>query len=48
MVIELGLTVLFLALFMKYVFESPHFVMTATANMDNLKYILNNIATFNG
>ena len=45
--IEAGLTFVLLVLFMKFAFESPHFIMTSTASLDTLKFILNRMAIIN-
>lgn len=42
-----GLTLILVLLFMKYAFESPHYIMTSTASADSLKSVLNKIASIN-
>lgn len=45
--IMIGLTILFLGLFTRYCFESPHFFLSSTASVDGVKYLLNKIALVN-
>ncbi len=45
--IEVGLLVILGILFIKYDFESPHYVLASTANQDTCKYIFNSIALIN-
>lgn len=45
--IEVALLVIFIFLFMKFTFESPHHVLVSTASIDLCKYVLNNIAIVN-
>jgi hypothetical protein len=41
------LTLILLALFIRYSFESPYYYLASTANMDGLKFIINSIAGIN-
>lgn len=45
--IVLGLFIFFLGLFMKLVYESPHYILSTSANIDYCKYIINSIASIN-
>lgn len=36
-----------LPLIIKYMYESPHFILTSTGNIDQCKYIINSIADIN-
>ena len=40
-IIFAGMTIICLPLFMRYVFESPHFILATTGNIDSCKYIVN-------
>ena len=46
-IIELALLAICLGMFMKYAFESPLYVMTATGDHDMCKFIFNSIAIIN-
>ena len=45
--IEIGLLAIFSFLFIKYTYESPHYIEASTGSTDHCKYILNQIATIN-
>lgn len=45
--IILGLTLIFGGLFVKYTFESTHYLLASTGQLDVVKYILNKIAAIN-
>lgn len=47
MIIEASLMLLLSILFLKYTYESPYYVLASTGSTDEVKYILNKIATVN-
>ena len=47
MIIINGLFIILLPLVIKFVYESPHFIISKTGNHDLCKYVLNGIADVN-
>ena len=39
-----GLTLILVIVFMKYTFDSPHFILASTGNIDLIRYVLNSIS----
>jgi hypothetical protein len=47
LVVVLGTAIILLPFIMKFLYESPHFILTSTGNIDVCKYIINSIADVN-